>query len=83
MSKKIEALLVNTNEKFSDYQEGYLRVLVLEPYIGSDFLFDKDIEEAIVTTALPLDIDQIWLAEPRWISASRYDLRYRLIRERR
>ena len=76
--KKLEDLLGKVVPKFKNYPS-CLRVLLLEIYgdnLSLDFI---SIDEIIQTVDLPLPIDQVWIAEPEWISEVDFKVVYRQI----
>ncbi|MBE2202260.1 MAG: hypothetical protein IAE79_26860 [Anaerolinea sp.] len=77
--QKLEKLLVKVELKFKDYSN-CLRVLLVDIYgddLSLDFIF---IDEIIQTMDLSLNIDQIWIAEPEWISEVDFKVTYRQIK---
>lgn len=69
--------LQSASKKFLTYGTA-LKIVLLEFY--SDFyLIDDDIKEMINELPCPDNIDQIWLAEPEWISDDEYIIMYRRI----
>jgi len=80
--EKLEELLGKVEPKFRDYPR-CLRVLLLEIY-GDDLSLDFiSIDEIIQTVDLPLNIDQVWIAEPEWISEVDFKVVYRQIKTHR
>lgn len=80
--EKLEELLVKVELKFKDYPN-CLRVLLLEVY-GDDLSLDFiSIDEIVQAVDLPLNIDQVWIAEPEWISEIDVKAAYRQIKTRR
>jgi hypothetical protein len=78
MREKLEELLTEVKLKFKNYPD-CLRVLLMEIY-GSDLLLDLiSIDEIAETLNLPLNIDQVWVAEPEWISEEDLQIVYRQI----
>ncbi len=76
-SKKCEVKL-----KFKNYPN-CLRVLLLEVY-GDDLSLDLiSIDEIVRIVNLPFNIDQVWVAEPEWISEEDIKIVYRRIKNQR
>jgi hypothetical protein len=79
--KKLEELLVKVELKFRGYPS-CLRVLLLDIYGDAISLDLISIDEMVQTVDLPLNIDQVWIAEPEWLSEVDFKVAYRQIRSR-
>jgi hypothetical protein len=73
----LDGFLNRVSLKFANYPD-CLRIFVLEAY-GD--LTDNDIEQSVQNAALPQNVDQIWLAEPKWISETDFEVAYRQVRD--
>lgn len=73
----IDDFLNEASLKFTDYPD-CLRILVLEAY--GDLNEDNVVEQSVQKAVLPQNVDQIWLAEPTWISDIDFEVAYRQVR---
>lgn len=80
ISNQLSRILKKVEIKFKNYSH-CLKILVLE-ICGESFLIPEPdtIDDIINQATLPPNLDQIWLAEPDWISDLNYSITYRQVR---
>jgi hypothetical protein len=79
IAQTVDKLLAKAAIKFVGYPN-CLRVVVLEAYGDNLLPTDEDIEQIIQSALWPSNIDQIWLAEPEWLTESEFEVTYRQVR---
>jgi len=75
----LDDFLNRASLKFAGYPD-CLRIFVLEAYGDNWIVTDDDIEQAIQNAVLPQNVDKIWLAEPKWITETDFEVAYRQVR---
>lgn len=66
-------------KKFQKYKE-CLKVLLVQFHGNGSFILDEDLIEIIKTAELPALIDQVWVAQPEWVSQDDYNVIWERIR---
>ncbi|MCY3934375.1 MAG: hypothetical protein OXG09_00025 [Chloroflexi bacterium] len=63
-------------EKFSDYSD-CLRSLLVQFFGDPEFgPTDEEIKKIVVSSQRPKDIDQVWVADEKWVSADDYEIEW-------
>lgn len=79
----IKRIIISHLEKVSIKFQGYadyLKIFITELYGDNDFFDHELIEKISVTIAIPLNIDQIWIGYPAWVTAYDYEIAYKQIK---
>ena len=79
-TKEFERLAKDTAEKFAEYAD-CLKLLLVQFYGDSSFILgEEDVIEIIRSVQLPEVIDQVWLAQPDWVSEYEYEVAWKHVR---
>ena len=79
-SGQLEVAAANASEKFNEYSHCLKFLLVQFRGESSFTLDDDDMVEIIQSSNLPEMIDQVWVAQPDWVSEDEYELSWLHVR---